>query len=97
MIGLNFPQMFIDWVMECLSTPSYSLSINGCLCGFFQGKRGISQGDPISPFIFVLAMEYFSRLMKRMSMRAEFGLHQRCEQVKLQHLICVEYFSRLMI
>lgn len=44
LIGLNFPQMFIDWVMECLSTPSYSLSINGGLYGFFQGRGELGKG-----------------------------------------------------
>lgn len=54
---------------------------------FFQGRSGIRQGDPISPHIFVLAMEYFTRLMKKMSKGIEFGFHHRCAQLKVHHLI----------
>ncbi|XP_048490060.1 uncharacterized protein LOC125492014 [Beta vulgaris subsp. vulgaris] len=85
--GLKFPKKFVDWLMQCITTTSYSLSINGSICGFFSGKRGIRQGDPISPLIFVLAMEYLTRLMKKMSKRAEFKYHYRCESLKLTHII----------
>ena len=52
--GLGFPITFIDWVMECISSTSFSLLINGSLCGFFKGKRNLRQRDPLSPFLFVL-------------------------------------------
>lgn len=45
--GLNFPEKFTKWVMLCVTNPSYSLSNNGNLCGFFKGKRGVRQGDHI--------------------------------------------------
>lgn len=37
---LRFPDIFIRWIMECVSTPSYSLKVNGEVFGFFKGKRG---------------------------------------------------------
>ena len=35
LICLKFPGQFMNWIMVCISTPSYSLSFNGGLCGFF--------------------------------------------------------------
>ena len=39
--GLQFPAKFITWVMECMTSPSYTLCINGETCGFFKGRRGL--------------------------------------------------------
>lgn len=55
----------VQWIMECVSSPSYSVLINGEVEGFFKGSRGLRQGDPISPFLFVLVMEMFTRKLQR--------------------------------
>lgn len=62
--ALNFPMKFIRWIMECISTTQYVVAINGGLYGSIRGKRGLRQGDPISPLLFVICMEYFTIIMK---------------------------------
>lgn len=70
--GVIRPEQFIRWTIECIISLSFSLGIYGETCGYFQGKKELRQADPISSLIFVMAMEYFSRLMKKMSKKVPF-------------------------
>ncbi|XP_074283325.1 uncharacterized protein LOC141607874 [Silene latifolia] len=60
--ALNFPEHFRKLIMLCITTPSYTLNLNGSHFGYFHGKRGLGQGDPISPLIFCICMEYLTRI-----------------------------------
>lgn len=94
---LNFPNRFIDWIMACVTTPSYSLCINGSTKGFFHGKQGLRQGDPMSPLLFVICMEYLSRLLQYASYQQGYQFHYRCKGVRLNHLVFADdliLFSR---
>ncbi|GAA0147237.1 hypothetical protein LIER_06987 [Lithospermum erythrorhizon] len=55
-------EVFLGWVIECVTSACYSISINGELHGHFPGKYELRQGDPMSPILFLFYIEYFSRL-----------------------------------
>ncbi|XP_019232804.1 PREDICTED: uncharacterized protein LOC109213459 [Nicotiana attenuata] len=63
-----------------------SIALNGGVYGSIEGKRGLRQGDPISPLIFVICMEYFSRIMKQVATMQGFEFHTKCKGLKLNHL-----------
>ncbi|GJT89551.1 RNA-directed DNA polymerase, eukaryota, reverse transcriptase zinc-binding domain protein [Tanacetum coccineum] len=43
----GFHEKMINWIMICVKTTSFTINVNGELCGFFKGGRGLRQGDPI--------------------------------------------------
>lgn len=86
MMALNYHTTFIQWVMECITTTSYSLEINGGLYGNIEGKRGLRQGAPISPLIFVICMEYLARIMEMVGQQQGFAYHPKCKSLGLNHL-----------
>ena len=53
------------WIYFCVSTVRFSVLVNGSSAGFFQSYKGLRQGDPLSPFLFILVMEALSRMVQR--------------------------------
>lgn len=84
--GFKFPEMIIDRIMECLTTPRFSILINGSPYGYFPSKRGLRQGDPMSPYLFVIAMDYLAKLFKKLHNRPAFKFHPKCKKLKLKLL-----------
>lgn len=72
---LQFPDIFIGWIMECVSTTTFSVSVNGQMNGYFRGKRGLRQGDHLSPFLFTICLEMLSRSLKKATSCPDFNYH----------------------
>ena len=62
---MGFGHKWIRWIQWYISTARFLVLVNGTPFGFFQNSRGLREGDPLSPFLFVLAMEVLSHLIER--------------------------------
>ncbi|KAJ0475516.1 putative RNA-directed DNA polymerase [Helianthus annuus] len=66
MLGqMNFPEKWKRWIMSIVSSARASVLVNGSPTQEFTCSRGLRQGDPLSPFLFVLAMEALTGIMKK--------------------------------
>eukprot|EP00253_Pinus_taeda_P028075 PITA_28075 len=65
-----FRKPWIKWILALIKSPRYSILVNGTPSTPFSPSRGIRQGDPLSPFLFVILMEGLSTLIAK---RKEYG------------------------
>uniref|UniRef100_A0A803PLV2 Reverse transcriptase domain-containing protein n=1 Tax=Cannabis sativa TaxID=3483 RepID=A0A803PLV2_CANSA len=82
----RFPTKFIHWIMVCLRDTSCVLMMNGWLQKSFKGAKGLIQGDPISPMLFVLVMEYLTRMLQYGANEKKFRYHPQCKNLKIINL-----------
>ncbi|XP_065634090.1 secreted RxLR effector protein 78-like [Quercus suber] len=65
MVKLGFDPNWVQLAMETVTMASYSILINGEPRGFVTPTRGIRQGDPLSPYLFLLCAEGLSTLLRK--------------------------------
>ena len=68
----RFSETWIDAVWRLVSNVWFSVLINGVPQGFFRSSRGLRQGDPLSPALFVIGAEALSRALNAMVERRQF-------------------------
>ncbi|GJS46330.1 RNA-directed DNA polymerase, eukaryota, reverse transcriptase zinc-binding domain protein [Tanacetum coccineum] len=84
---MGFNETWIQWIRTCLTSSRSSILVNGSLTNEFSPLRGLRQGDPMSPFLFIMVMEGLNVAMKDavqhgLFRSAQIGNHD----VKISHL-----------
>jgi hypothetical protein len=62
---MGFHPKWITLMMECITTVSYSILVNGEPHGYIKPTRGLRQGDPLSPYLFLFCAEGLNSLIQK--------------------------------
>jgi hypothetical protein len=62
---MGFDEMWISLIMKCCSSVKYRFKVNGVLTEEVIPGRGLRQGDPISPYLFLICAEAFSSMLNK--------------------------------
>nr|XP_009804761.1 PREDICTED: uncharacterized protein LOC104249929 [Nicotiana sylvestris] len=84
---MGFGEKWIKWIKYCISTVRFFILINGSPEGFFPAHRGLRQGGPLSPFLFILAMEGLNNMVK--TARSQGWIKGFEEQLRFLRIILV--------
>ncbi|XP_010412544.1 PREDICTED: uncharacterized protein LOC104698855 [Camelina sativa] len=80
------PPTFVQWIMLCVTTASFSVQVKGDLVGYFRSSLGLRQGCSLSPYMFVICMEVLTKLLDKAAGACRFGYHLCCKNLGLTHL-----------
>jgi hypothetical protein len=87
MYRMGFGQKWIEMIMMCVKSANFEILVNGIPTGRIYPSRGIRQGDPISPYLFLLCAEALSMLLTKADQRGELtGAPTSKKGPRLNHL-----------
>ncbi|XP_058783261.1 uncharacterized protein LOC131657932 [Vicia villosa] len=83
---MSFPAQFTRWIMIVVKYVSYRYLINGQMNSILEAKRGLRQGDLVSPLLFVLIMEYFHRCLTKLQKDLDYNYHPKCAKLRITNV-----------
>ncbi|XP_059294732.1 uncharacterized protein LOC132047749 [Lycium ferocissimum] len=84
---MGFNDTFIDIIRRLVENAWYSVMINGDRKGFFHSSRGLKQGDPLSPSLFVISAEILSRMLNNLFDNRKYtGFTMEAKGPQINHL-----------
>ena len=90
LIAMNFNDRWVQWIMECVTSVHYTLLINGNISQSFYPKKGLRQGDPLSPYLFLMCANILSlALLKAENQKRIKGVQLGRNSISFTHLFFV--------
>ena len=88
---MKFGTKWRNWIKGCLESGKASVIINGSPTTEFYMTKGVRQGDPLSPFLFIIAMEGLNMAMKT---AVEKGVYEGINS-QILTFVCPIYFMQM--
>lgn len=80
----------VSWIMACVSNVHFAILVNGAPTGFFHGQRGLRQGCPLSPLLFLIVIDGLSCLIGDAKSRCLIHGVRVSETRYLSHILFVD-------
>ena len=90
MIHIGLDIEIVNWVMGCVQTASFVVLINGSSSNFFRASRGLRQGCPLSPFLFLLIVDALSRIINHVKRARSFKGIKITSSLELTHILFID-------
>jgi hypothetical protein len=90
LIQCGFGVATTNWILGCLTTASLAVLINGKVTKTFHNERGLRQGCPLSPLLFILVLECLSILLKRSKLEGNLTGIRVSRLTQILHLLFVD-------
>jgi hypothetical protein len=90
LITVGFGVQLTNWIMCCVTTTNFTVLINGEATEYFKSGRGLRQGCPLSPYLFILIMEGLSLMLKRSISEGKITGIKVSKFIKIVHLLFVD-------
>lgn len=90
---MGFGDKWRKWMKECLGSASISILAYGSPTNEFKMERGVRQGDPLSPLLFILAVEGLNAMMKEAKGRGVSQLEVTMLRLLICNMLMIQSFS----
>lgn len=79
-LELGIPMIMINWIMKCVTIVLYSILVNGYPLAPFKARKILRQEDSVSPYLFAMRIEYFSRCLSFLKDTKYFSFRLKCRR-----------------
>ena len=89
LIQIGVPLIGVNWILGCITSANFVVLINGSSSSFFPASRGLRQGCPLSPLLFILVIEGLSLLIEEAKRTGKIKGIKISSKLSLTHLLFV--------